>query len=570
MEKNFGEELIHTCKSRYPLIVVKTNEEERAFKEVLGISNVDDFKRMVYMWSCTTNLCLCDFETGNIVQETSTTNIQSLMRFVESFGSKKEHATKGTSDFGELKNGYKGVLFVVKDLFDLIGGRGGSELIANKRLLLDIMSSIRKDRITKNIVCITNNTDNIPKEMEDSIYILDFSLPTQTEILDKYLTILDKNKIDIDENLIYLFSKSAQGLTMTEAELVFCKMIIKSKKNLKEEHIEEIFEEKKAIVKRSGILDFIKSDVHISDVGGLENLKSWIKKRTNSWGEEAKEYNIPQPKGILVIGVPGCGKSLISKAVCSMWNIPLLRLDIGKIFHGIVGSSEENMRQAINTAESVSPCILWIDEIEKGFSGTSSSGDSGTTARIFGTFLTWMQEKVKPVFVIATANNVATLPPEFLRKGRFDEIFFVDLPQKEEREIIFNIHLNKMLKNSKASEGGLNISKGDLDKLVESTSGYSGAEIEQVVVNSVFEAFSERRILKIEDIKSSIDEIVPLSVTMKEGVERLREWAKDRAVPASMNKNKFVIEEESPGVTTKKATKRKISNINKNESILEV
>ncbi|MCS4527072.1 AAA family ATPase [Clostridium botulinum] len=209
--------------------------------------------------------------------------------------------------------------------------------------------------------------------------------------------------------------------------------------------IEVVLEEKCQVIKKTGILEFMKSDLKMEDVGGLENLKRWISKRNKSWLDSAQKYNLPAPKGVLITGVPGCGKSLTAKAISAMWQLPLLRLDMGKIFSGVVGSSEENMRKAIKTAEAVSPSILWIDEIEKGFGGASSSGDSGTSMRIFGTFLTWMQEKIKPVFVVATANNISNLPSELLRKGRFDEIFFVDLPTKNERKDIFRLHLKKDL-----------------------------------------------------------------------------------------------------------------------------
>ncbi|MCS4525217.1 AAA family ATPase [Clostridium botulinum] len=224
------------------------------------------------------------------------------------------------------------------------------------------------------------------------------------------------------------------GLTLQEAENAFARAMVEDGK-LNIDDIEVVLEEKCQVIKKTGILEFMKSDLKMEDVGGLENLKRWISKRNKSWLDSAQKYNLPAPKGVLITGVPGCGKSLTAKAISAMWQLPLLRLDMGKIFSGVVGSSEENMRKAIKTAEAVSPSILWIDEIEKGFGGASSSGDSGTSMRIFGTFLTWMQEKIKPVFVVATANNISNLPSELLRKGRFDEIFFVDLPTKMKERI---------------------------------------------------------------------------------------------------------------------------------------
>jgi SpoVK/Ycf46/Vps4 family AAA+-type ATPase len=228
----------------------------------------------------------------------------------------------------------------------------------------------------------------------------------------------------------------------------------------------------------------------------------------------------------LLIGVPGTGKSLTAKAVGALWQMPLLRLDVGKIFGGLVGSSEENMRSVIKTAEAIAPAILWIDELEKGFSGTQSSGstDGGTTSRVFASFITWLQEKTTPVFVIATANNVHQLPPELLRKGRFDEIFFCDLPDREDRRQILDIHLRKKNRDP---------AKFDLDKLVEATVDYSGAELEQAVISALYDAFDTGNDLGTEGLLQTVTEIVPLAITMREMIETMREWARTRARMAS-------------------------------------
>jgi len=259
----------------------------------------------------------------------------------------------------------------------------------------------------------------------------------------------------------------------------------------------------------------------------MDLLKEWMGQRTSSFNEEAKRYGLPEPKGILLLGVQGCGKSLIAKSIASLWKLPLLRLDVGKIFAGIVGSSEENMRKAIRVAESVAPCILWIDELEKGFSGTQSSGqsDGGTTSRVFGTFLTWMQDKKAATFVVATSNDVTALPPELLRKGRFDEIFFIDLPSAEERMAIFNIHLRKRKRNP---------DDFDLARLAAATPGFSGAEIEACVVDALYDAFDDDgKELTTDSIVQAAHHTVPLSMTMRERIEDLREWANTRARLAS-------------------------------------
>ena len=278
--------------------------------------------------------------------------------------------------------------------------------------------------------------------------------------------------------------------------------------------------------------EFIRSDYTIKDIGGLDNLKNWLLKRNNSWSEQAKKYCIPAPKGVLVTGVPGCGKSLTAKAMSTIWGLPLLKLDFGKVFSGLVGSSEENMRRALQTAEAVAPSILWIDEIEKGLSGLGSNGDSGVSSRIFGQFLTWMQEKEAPVFVIATANNISGLPPELLRKGRFDEIFFVDLPTEDERKEIFKLHLERRLKDKEVASEIVGV-KNLCSELAKMTEGFIGSEIEQVVVSALCDAFFENRPLKFEDLAKNIQTTVPLSMTQREQVLALRQWANIRAVSAT-------------------------------------
>jgi len=264
----------------------------------------------------------------------------------------------------------------------------------------------------------------------------------------------------------------------------------------------------------------------MQEVGGLEELKNWLVKRGKAFTLKAREFGLPEPRGILLLGIPGCGKSLTAKAIAGMWQLPLLKLDVGKVFSSYVGSSEENVRRAIHTAESIAPCILWLDEMEKGFSGLGSSGmtDGGTTARVFGTFLTWLQEKKTAVFVVATSNNVSQLPPELLRKGRFDEIFYVDLPSKEERKEITKIHLEK---RKRASE------KFDLDKVALQTHGFSGSEIEEVIVSGLYDAFNRDEELDQEHLEQVIQTMIPLSQTMEEQIKGIRDWAKLRARRAS-------------------------------------
>jgi SpoVK/Ycf46/Vps4 family AAA+-type ATPase len=293
-----------------------------------------------------------------------------------------------------------------------------------------------------------------------------------------------------------------------------------------------VHEEKRQNVRKSGLLEFVDGGVALRDLGGLENLKRWLAKRDGSWLAEAAAYGLSAPRGVLITGVPGCGKSLTAKAVAAAWGLPLLRFDVGRVFSGLVGSSEQNMRTAIRTAEAISPCVLWIDEIEKGFSTAAGGGDSGTSARVFGSFLTWMQEKTNSVFVIATANDIERLPPELLRKGRFDEVFFVDLPTRTERVSIWRVHVIKRLRNP-AVTGGLIPDDTLFTELAGMSEGYSGAEIEQAVVGGLFDAFAERRPLRKDDLVRALMAMVPLSVTQAERIGAVRAWADTRAVAAT-------------------------------------
>ncbi len=293
------------------------------------------------------------------------------------------------------------------------------------------------------------------------------------------------------------------------------------------EALEIVAAEKQQIIRKSGLLEFYASDEALSTVGGLDTLKEWLRKRVRAFGPEARAFGLPEPKGILLVGVQGCGKSLVAKSVANSWRLPLLRLDVGALFSSLVGSSEQNLRNAIKLAESIAPVVLWVDEIEKGFSGVGSSNvsDAGTAARVFGSFITWLQEKNAPVFVIATANDVRALPPELVRKGRFDEIFFVDLPSAVERQEIWRIHLLKRNRNP---------ADFDLNQLAMASDRLSGAEIEQAVIAGLYDAFDAGRPLQMDDLLNVLQETVPLSTMMSEEIDALRAWAERRARPATV------------------------------------
>lgn len=393
------------------------------------------------------------------------------------------------------------------------------------RLLRDLAIKLRGKAQT---LVLMSPTLSLPSELEKEVTVLDFPLPSAQDIgleLDKVVeSVKDNPKVDstLTPEARELIVKSALGLTLEEIDSVFARSLVEKRKF----DVEVVLEEKQQIIRKSGLLEYYPAQSHLTDVGGMELLKDWLDKRSASFTDKARAFGIPAPKGILLLGVQGCGKSLLAKAVAAEWNLPMLKLDVGRIFGSLVGQSEENIRKAISVAESVAPCVLWADELEKGFAGVGGSGvsDSGTTARVFATFLTWMQDKTKPVFLIATANDVSALPPEMLRKGRFDEIFFVDLPDLKEREQIAGIHLSKR----KRDPAGF-----DLEAIANATKGFSGAEIEQVIVGALFSAFDASRELTQEDVIAEAKAVVPLSVMMHEEIDELRTWAEMRTRPAS-------------------------------------
>jgi len=370
-------------------------------------------------------------------------------------------------------------------------------------------------------IIVVSETETVPKELEKFTSILDIPDMSKDEI-EKYILKFSKdNNIKVDEKDIGEVAISLKGLTKLEIDHVL-NMIIESKNNISISGRDIIIKEKGQIIKKSSILEIIDFKEKIEDIGGLEGLKEWLKSKAQVFRrlDEAKKFGVDTPKGVLLVGMPGCGKSLAAKASARLFNVPLLRLDIGRLLGKYVGESEHNMRVALKTAESISPCILWIDEIEKAFAGINQDGGaSDITKRLFGQFLTWLQEKENTVFVVATANDITTFPPEFLRKGRFDEVFFIDFPNEEEREKIFEIHLEK---RGKLTD---NI---DINKLAKATEGYCGADIEEVVKNTVENIFiletenEEEKEITTQDLLESAKNIDSLTNILADKIEVLK------------------------------------------------
>jgi ATP-dependent 26S proteasome regulatory subunit len=493
---DFGREVEALIRARYPIVYAVTWEEARLERDLLEVAQ--RLKKDLLSWTITVGFQ----RLPDGKPESGTTDpLRALSYVLES----KDNC-----------------LFLLKD-FD--------PYLTDPTLVRRLRDVARELKTSYKSVLICSPVLRIPDHLEKDITVLDYDLPTRDDVRALLERIVDQVKsnpritIDLQEADKESLVNAALGLTTQEAENVFAKAVVVDSA-LTASDVAIVLAEKQQIIRKSGLLEYYAADEQFGDVGGLELLKDWLRKRGHAFSERARQFGLPYPKGALLLGVQGCGKSLCAKAVSGLWNLPLLRLDVGALFSGIVGSSEQNVRRAVRVAESISPCILWLDELEKGFSGVKSSdaSDSGTTARVFGSFIQWMQEKTKPVFVIATANDVQALPPELLRKGRFDEIFFVDLPDDEDRADIFDIHLRKRDRNPESF---------NLPDLARAADGFSGAEIEEAVVSALYDAFDAERDLTQEDLSTSIAATVPLSTTMRERLQELRSWAQSRARPAS-------------------------------------
>ena len=511
----FRGSLINLIRARHPILLVETHEADRvvrAVQDVVSDSRYLGADRAVQLFSLTKGLH-APGEYGR-PQEPDLALAVAM------------NATRAT-------------IFVFFDLHHFLGGPGTGApgdpgLI---RRLLDMAVEFKNGPFGHTLIIVAPAL-TLPADLEKVVSVVDLALPGRAEISAVLDAIVAANargvRVDLTPFERARLIEAARGLTKWEVENALARAMA-SDRVLDAADISLVLEEKRQTIRKAGLLEFIEPAGSIDDIGGLENLKSWLAKRSGAWLPEAADWGIPAPKGILITGVPGCGKSLTAKCMSSMWGLPLVRLDVGKIFAGLVGSSEQNMREALQLAEAVAPSILWIDEIEKGFGGatSSASGDSGTGSRVFGTFLTWMQEKSSSVFVIATANKIDALPPEFLRKGRFDEIFFVDLPNQAERAQVWSLHLNRRLKKGRALGSAFEVDALLLEELATRSQGFSGAEIEQAVIAACFEAYSERREMCLDDLAHAVRSTVPLSVTQAEQVAAVRQWAATRAVPAS-------------------------------------
>jgi AAA+ superfamily predicted ATPase len=480
---SFPKELALLLRACYPLIYIPTLEEERLEKAISHCAQTVS-NRSVYIW---------DFVDG---YQDNPNN--------EGLG--KRNPLQAL-EFVEKSPPSVGAIFVLRDFHRFL------EDISISRKLRNLARTLKSQ--PKNLILIAPQVE-IPSELTEVFTVLDFPLPNASEMRTEIQRLINSTGKTLPDKLLDELVRAAQGLSLERIRRVLARCLA-STGQIEPEDVELILEEKRQSIRQTQILDFYPTTEQIADIGGLDTLKDWLLLRGSAFGEKARSYGLPNPRGLLLVGIQGTGKSLTAKAIAHHWHLPLLRLDVGRLFGGLVGESESRTRQMIGLAEALAPCVLWIDEIDKAFGGVEGKGDGGTTSRVFGTFINWLAEKQSPVFVVATANNIQALPPEMLRKGRFDEIFFVGLPSQEERVAIFNVHLSRLRPH--------NCKNYDVKRLAYETPDFSGAEIEQTIVEAMHIGFSQNRDFTTDDILEAASQIIPLARTAQEQIQFLQDWA---------------------------------------------
>jgi len=483
------EKLSEAIRGGYPLIYIVSWEEERVENSLRALMRSLNVKGQFAVWTC------ADGFLGS---------------------PKKAPQPHDPMDALErtLQADQKG-FFLFKDLPDLFDNNPG--LI---RRLRDVYYAAKNQG---KYIIILSTRYHLPEPLKKEVYLIEFDLPDELEIYEFIAPLLKglSQSSHFSEEYIKDLAVALKGLTINEAQHTISKIF--SADIAPQEAMNRVFQEKEQIVKKEGILEFVPPRFILDEIGGLENLKDWLVRRAHLFSKKAFEQNLPVPKGILLMGVSGCGKSLAVKAISSLWKVPLFRLDMNLVFSGMYGSPESIFHNALKQLEAMAPAVLWIDEIEMGVAGYRE-GESTTSSHIFAHFLTWMQEKDQMVFVGATANRIHLLPAEIIRKGRFDQIFFLDLPNDEERKEIFSIHIKK---------NGGEPSRFDMAFLSRATIGWNGSEIEQAVIGARIDAFFEKCSFAHDDIVRNITKMIPLSKTMEAQIKEIKGWAFDRAVPAS-------------------------------------
>jgi len=481
----------------YKCISIVTQEERYALDMVRRVAN--RLKRDMWIWSVSCGVRDGLLEGGPCIEQT-------------------DAPAAGLMNMSQAK---PGSLCVTLDLAEHLV-KGGKAL----RVLRDIIDSSDQTGI---VLVMIDSNDRLPEVVKAYARPFEISFPDEKELKEIIRTTLLRLhrkrpiEVGITHRGLETIVRNLRGLTRRQAEQIIIDTVAEDRR-FTDDDINIVIASKRQMIQRGGLLEYVQTPLDLSEIGGMARLKQWLKQRKDAFTDEARRFGISPPRGVLFLGVQGAGKSLCAKAIATAWHQPLLRMDPGALYASFIGESERNLREALRQTEMMSPVVLWIDEIEKAFaSAASRSADGGLSQRMFGTLLTWLQEHEAPVFVVATANDIGALPPELLRKGRFDEIFFVDLPSEQVRREIFAIHLRKR---------GRDPERFDLDRLVRASEGYSGSEIEQGVLSALHEAYAEKKELTTEGIVEALRCSPPLSVTMAERVEELRAWANGRCVPA--------------------------------------
>jgi AAA+ superfamily predicted ATPase len=500
----FEQQLEIFLRARFTLIVMVTPEEERALHAIKAVC--EKRKRPCLTW-----------------------DVADHFRLLTGTGESIPSAKEPLAALEQIDQADSETVFVLKDFHEC-----WTNNIPVKRKLRSVAQRLKS---TKNSIIVTSPSSKIPPELRDEAVLLDFPPPNSGE-LEAVLNRIAQAagaKVNLTPLGREKMVQAALGLTAAQAQRVFSRAYV-TDGVLDDRDITMVTEEKKQIIRESQALEFYEVTETASDVGGLGNLKEWLRLRERAFTREARDYGLPFPKGVALIGIPGTGKSLTAKMIANQWRLPLLRLDVGSLFGSLVGESEERARRALQLAETTAPALLWIDEMEKALA--HGGQDAGTSTRIFGSILTWMQEKKAPVFTVATANDISSLPPELLRKGRFDEIFFLDLPSLDERVEIFEVHLRK--RNRLQQDF-------DIQRLAKECDGFVGSEIEQAIIDAMYAGFNAGREFTDEDISLALKRTVPLSVSQRERIDGLRDWlASGRAQPASLPPAEEAEEDHGP------------------------
>jgi SpoVK/Ycf46/Vps4 family AAA+-type ATPase len=498
------EQLDLMLRARYPLIYVVGSEEEPIEEVLRQVAEKSSLQRKLYSW----NIVRGWDDNGSDKGST----IAALGR-----------VAKAPAD--------QPAIFILRDIHPFLKFPLQPNNVPIVRELKNLALELKHSRKT---LILTSHSLDVPAELTEETTVIDFPLPDVEEIDHLISQLVTPERLKLTQLAKEQLVKACQGLSRSRIQRVLAKAIAANQR-VTEQDIDSVLDAKRQAIRQTGILEFCTTQASLKQVGGLDNLKHWVQMRQDGFSEEARRYGIPNPKGVLLVGIQGTGKSLSAKTIAHEWRLPLLRLDSGRLFGGLVGESESRVRQMIRIVESIAPCVLWIDEIDKAFGNINSGfdGDSGTSRRVFGNLITWMQEKTSPVFIVATANNVQILPAELLRKGRFDEIFFINLPTEQERRDIFRVHLQR-LRPSRLREF-------DLDLLARQSKNFSGAEIEQTIIDGMHRAFSNgttgnRQDFGTEDIVHAIEETVPLASIARDQIDGLKQWAASAgARPASQD-----------------------------------